>query len=165
MIIILLCYDHVHARKHQGRQLLSFWVNHSSRLRYCFARFSLQEGHGNLSRSTTKPTKWDVRPANSDQPRHLPSLIRVFAVRMKKAWVLCYPLSTQRRLWSDWADAQADLNLRWVHMSFCWFWRAGQFIDNEVANLPLSCKILPYLFLIIKTQRMLRFTIPKKTFL
>ena len=52
---------------------------------------------------------------DSDQPGHPPSLIRVFAVRMKKAWVLRYPLSAQRRLWSDWADAQADLSLRWVH--------------------------------------------------
>ena len=23
--------------------------------------------------------------------------------------------------WSDWADAQADLSLRWAHISFCWF--------------------------------------------
>ena len=57
---------------------------------------------------------------NSDQPGHPPSLIRVFAVRMKKAWVLSYPLSAQRRLWSDWADAQADLSLRWAQ-SLCWF--------------------------------------------
>ena len=37
---------------------------------------------------------------SSDQPGHPPtgSLIRVFAVRMKKAWVLSYPLSAQRRL-------------------------------------------------------------------
>ena len=48
---------------------------------------------------------------DSDQPGHPPSLIRVFAVHMKKAWVLSYPLSAQRRLWSDWADAQADLRL------------------------------------------------------
>ena len=34
---------------------------------------------------------------------------------MKKAWTLSYPLSAQRRLWSDWADAQADLSLRWAH--------------------------------------------------
>ena len=35
----------------------------------------------------------------SDQPGHPPSLIRVFAVRMKKAWVLTcsYSLSAQRR--------------------------------------------------------------------
>ena len=30
---------------------------------------------------------------DSDQSGHLPSLSRVFAVRMKKAWVLSYPLS------------------------------------------------------------------------
>ena len=58
---------------------------------------------------------------DSDQPGHPPSLIRVFAVRIKKAWVLSYPMSAQRRLWSDWADAQADLSLRWAHMPLCWF--------------------------------------------
>ena len=40
-----------------------------------------------------------------DQPGHPPSLIRVFAVRMKKPWIRSYPLSAQRRLKSDWADA------------------------------------------------------------
>ena len=69
----------------------------------------------------TKPTKWHVCPVNSDQPRHPPNLIRVFAVCMKKAWVLSYTLSAQRRLWSDWADAQADLSLRWVHSHFVGF--------------------------------------------
>ena len=58
---------------------------------------------------------------DSDQPGHPPSLIRVFAVRMKKAWVLSYPLSAQRGLWSDWADAQADPSLRWVHSHFIGF--------------------------------------------
>ena len=56
-----------------------------------------------------------------DQPGHQPSLIRVFAVRMKKVWVLSYPLSAQRRLWSDWVDAQADLSLRWAHTHFVGF--------------------------------------------
>ena len=32
---------------------------------------------------------------DSDQPGHPPSLITVFAVRMKKAWVFSCPLSTQ----------------------------------------------------------------------
>ena len=54
-----------------------------------------------LSCSMTKPTKWPVRPAKTDQPGHPPSLIRVFAIHMKKAWVLSYLLSAQRRLWSD----------------------------------------------------------------
>ena len=30
----------------------------------------------------------------------------------------------QRRLWWDWADAQADLNLCWAHRSFCGFCHA-----------------------------------------
>ena len=55
---------------------------------------------------------------DSDQPGHPPSLIKVSAVRMKKAWVLSYPLSTQWSLRSDWADAQADLSLRWAHSHF-----------------------------------------------
>ena len=58
---------------------------------------------------------------DSDQPGHPPSLISVFAVHMKKAWVLSYPLSAQRRLWSGWADAQADLSLRWAHTHFVGF--------------------------------------------
>ena len=35
---------------------------------------------------------------DSDQTGHPPSLIRVFAVLMKKVWALSYPLSAQRRL-------------------------------------------------------------------
>ena len=45
----------------------------------------------------------------------------VFAVRMKKPWVLSYTLSSHRRLWSDCADAQADLSLRWPHTHFVGF--------------------------------------------
>ena len=39
--------------------------------------------------------KWATTRQNQ---QNSPSLIRVFAVRMKKAWVLSYPLSTKRRL-------------------------------------------------------------------
>ena len=45
----------------------------------------------------------------------------VFTVRLKKPWVLSYPLSAQRRHWSDWADAQVDLSLRWAHSHFVGF--------------------------------------------
>ena len=58
---------------------------------------------------------------DSDQPGHPPSPIRVFAVRMKKPWVLSYPLSAQRRLWSDPVEAQADLGLLWAHTQFVGF--------------------------------------------
>ena len=54
-----------------------------------------------------------VPSEDSDQPGHPPSLIRVFAVHMKKAWVLSYPLSALRRLWSDWANAQLICVFTW----------------------------------------------------
>ena len=52
----------------------------------------------------------------SDQPAHMRRLIRVFAVRLKRLWVIGYPLDALRRLRSDCADAQADLSLRWAHI-------------------------------------------------
>ena len=60
---------------------------------------------------------------DSDQPEHPPSLIRDFAVRLKKDWALNYLLSAQWRLWSDWADARADLSFRWAHFVGFVVWR------------------------------------------
>ena len=46
-----------------------------------------------------KTNKMACAPSeDSDQPGHSPSLIRVFAVRMKKAWVPSYLFIVQRRL-------------------------------------------------------------------
>ena len=50
---------------------------------------------------------------DSDQPGHPPSLIRVFAVRLKKARILSYPLSAQRRLWSDLHNKQF---VSWIYL-------------------------------------------------
>ena len=61
-----------------------------------------------------KTNKMAWAPSEDSDP---PSLIRVFAVRMKKA----LDLSAQRRFWSDWAGAQTDLSLRWVHSHFAGF--------------------------------------------
>ena len=55
---------------------------------------------------------------DSDQPGHLSSLIRVFAVRMKKAWVLSHPMSAQRRLIRL---GGCFFSLRWVHSHFVGF--------------------------------------------
>ena len=48
-------------------------------------------------RDKTNKMAW-VPSEDSNQPGHLPSLIRVFAVRIKEAWILSYPKSAQRRL-------------------------------------------------------------------
>ena len=47
-----------------------------------------------MSRRTTKPTRC-APVEDSDQPGYSPSLIRVFAIRMKKHWGLNYLLSIQ----------------------------------------------------------------------
>ena len=66
---------------------------------------------------------------DSGQPGHPPSLTGVFAVRMKIAWILSYPLSAQRRLWTDWADAQTLSESSLGAHSSCWF-------CHVVAHLP-----------------------------
>ena len=60
----------------------------------------------------TEPRLMSSKGVKTSRKKERISLIRDFAVRMKKAWVLSYPLCGQRRLWSDWVDAQADLSLR-----------------------------------------------------
>ena len=77
---------------------------------------------------------------DSDQPGHLPSLISVLVVRMKKTWVLSYPLSIQWRLWLDWADSQADLSLRWEHMPFFFFFMR-RLIDEYLCTASEGLKL------------------------
>ena len=85
----------------------------------------------NKSRITTKPTKWHVCPAKTQISLGIcPVWSESSLSAWKKTWVLSYPLKAQRRLWSDWADAQADLSLCWAHSHFVgfvmrrlkWFW-------------------------------------------
>ena len=63
-----------------------------------------------------------VPSEDSDQP-----------VCLKKAWALNYLLSAQQRLWSDWADAEADPSLRWAHIILLVFVIRGSFITIKWA--------------------------------
>ena len=75
---------------------------------------------------------------DSDQSGHPPSMISAFAVCMKKAWVLSYPLSAQRRLLSDWTD----LSIRWAHRSFRWFCREVA----HIAEIERNCFACAFMF-------------------
>ena len=81
--------------------------------------------HDKTNRMTFVPSE------DSDQPGHPPSLIRVFAVCSVGSWWFNVSSCGRWRLWSDWADVQADLSLHWVHRSFCWF-------CHEAAHLYLN---------------------------
>ena len=67
--------------------------------------------------TTWQNQQTDCAPSEvSDQPGQPPSLIRVFAVRMKKAGVLSYPLSAQRRLirlggFPGWSESSSFVGL------------------------------------------------------
>ena len=105
---------------HDRLWVLSLWANGKELSKQCLVlvasfSFTSEPPHDKTNKMACAPSE------NSDQPGHPPSLIRVFGVRMKKAWVLSYSLSAQRRIWSDWADAQADLNLHWAHRHFVAF--------------------------------------------
>ena len=67
----------------------------------------------------TNPTKWSVRPAKiqiSGCPVGSES-------SLSAQWIAKDPkfLHVDSEDWSDWADAKADLSLRWANRSFCWF--------------------------------------------
>ena len=68
-----------------------------------------------VSRSTTKLTKWHMRPAKKQISLGIRQVWSESSLSSKET------LSKKRRLWSDWADAQPDLSLRWARMSFCGF--------------------------------------------
>ena len=76
-----------------------------------------------MSRSITKPTTWLCAQrrlrsawasAQSDQNHHRPH---------EEALGPKLPIKCKAKtlIRSDWADAQADLSLRWAHRTFCWF--------------------------------------------
>ena len=55
----------------------------------CFIALIIEPLHDKTNKMTCAPSK------DSDQPGHAPSLIKVFAVCMKKHWALNYLLSAQ----------------------------------------------------------------------
>ena len=75
----------------------------------------------NVSHLMTNPTKWPLRPAMTQISLGIRLVCSVFAVRSVGSWGPNVSSSRKRRLWSDWADAQADLSHRWAQRPFCWF--------------------------------------------
>ena len=81
----------------------------------------------------------DCAPSkDSDQPGHPPSLISVFAVHSVGSWGPKLSSCRQRRLWSDGADTQADMSLRWVHGHFVGFVMRRLLCLSDLLCLPCS---------------------------
>ena len=116
-----------------------------------------------MSCPMTKPTKWPLCQTQTQISLGIRPVWSVFTVRIKKHWVLNYPLSTLWRLWSDWANAQADLSLCWTQRSFCWF-------CHEAAQMPAfvlqwKCYLFALCYLVYRVHCVcLNFCCPQNKF-
>ena len=96
------------------------WITWLSRVPFPFCNLSkgvlLDTSHGMI-----KQKKMTCVPSeDSDQPGHPRSLIRAFACPKCVAKDPMFLHADNEDWWSDWADAQADLSLRWC---------TGHFVD------------------------------------
>ena len=95
------------------------------------------------SRDMTKPTTVTLRPAKTQFSLGICPVWSVFAIRMKKAWVISYPLSAQRRrklgsLATHWAHSE-DSDQTGRMPELIWV-----FAGRTFTLLVLSCRGLFY---------------------
>ena len=83
-----------------------------------------------------------VTSKDSDQPVQPPSMTRVFVYLPLNSLVAVEGQCDQRRLWSDCADAQADLSLRLSHQCYCRFCRAWLYYFLEVCWQSIAIKVM-----------------------
>ena len=114
------CKIRLYTHGKKFRNTLSFWD-------YVYFGFNYKEFLNKTHSIIIWAATWQNRQKecapreDSDQPGYPPSLIRVFSVCSVGCWGHQPSSCGQRRLCSDYADAQADLSLRWAHMILCWF--------------------------------------------
>ena len=100
-----------------GTPLPYWWILHTAQLLLSDCHLSVNRFYAHSGMPWTVPFQQHYFLTNiiSLSKFRTTFVLRCLFVRMKKHYVLSYPLSTQRKLWSDWADAQADPSLRWAH--------------------------------------------------
>ena len=101
---------------------------------------------------------------DSDQPVHSSNMSRVLVYPYLDSLEVVEGTCDQRRLWSDCADAQADLSLRWSRNSYCRFvvrwlmcetawektlWRVRTECPDQTVN---PCNLTTTFFPLTKTQ-------------
>ena len=87
-----------------------------------------------------------VTSNESYQPVHPPSIAKVLIYSLLDSSKAVERTCDQQRLWSDCADAQVDLSLRWSHKSCCRFRRALThmlFSSFGILLFPVIIKLPP----------------------
>ena len=78
-----------------------------------------------MSRHMTKPTRWLMRQVKTRISLCIRSVWSGSLLSARSIIGSLAILEVHGEDWSDWADAQTDLNLHWAHRSFCWFCHAA----------------------------------------
>ena len=97
--------------------------------------------HDKSNKMTCSPSEYSDKPGH---PLNLWSQSSLSAWRTLGPY--SHPLSAQRRLWSDWMDAQSDMSLCWVHISFCWFCHASAqmvLMNTAIFSFSNTDKVCP----------------------
>ena len=104
---LTLTHSHTHARTNKrfldgvykcgNDEMYNVSISYADYFKHWYRNFIFERAHEKSNKMACTPSE------DSDQPRNPPSLITVFAVRMKKSLCLKHTLSAQRRVWSDWA--------------------------------------------------------------
>ena len=96
----------------------------------------------------TKPTKWYMRPAKTQISM---CICPVWSESSLSAWRKIVSLATHwihSKDWSDWADTQADLSLRWAHSHF-----VGFVMSRLFPKIWAVSKIIPHNYVILVSKR------------
>ena len=137
---------------------------------------AFSEQFRNIIRIFDKTNKMTVCPAKTQISLGVRLVwSRVFAVHSMEDLSFLHVASKDSdqtgQIWSNWADAQADLSLGWAYMPFCWFchaaahlyyclflfvlffscltlyeeaWIKGNFLDVEIWKLLISREFVSY---------------------
>ena len=113
-----------HPCRYHRKQCRSRWDGSSLIGIYTVCHFSIDFWlNPYLQQTTRKPIKWHLRPEKTQISLGIRQVWSVFAVRLKKALVLSYPLNAQQTDQTGWMS-RLIWDFAMAHMPFCWFCHA-----------------------------------------
>ena len=136
IVIIIIIPFHQLTKQDNAASVFETDVNTYKGVFFFFFFFHASGWRRQKSDTTWRNQQNECAPSeDSDQSGHSPRLIRVFTVRSMGSLGPKRSSCGQRRPWSDWADVQAELSLRWAHSHFVGLSCRGSF-DEEVSTNP-----------------------------
>ena len=109
-----------------------------NQIRHFFCLFHASKMPQYMSHLMTKPTKWMCFQQRQINLGICPVWSESFLFTQ---WIAKDPsfLHADSKDWLNWAEAQAELSLRWAHMPFCWFY-------HEMAHIIMRFTKQKYVF-------------------